>query len=83
MFIKGKNLQELCNRLNDELNNIQNWLSCNKLFLNVLKTHYIIFTPRNKIVDSIDIKINYTSIERVYNTKFLGVHIDSQLSWKK
>ena len=83
VFIKGKNLQELCNRLNDELNNIQNWLSCNKLSLNVLKTHYIIFTPRNKIVDSIDIKINNTSIERVYSTKFLGVHIDSQLSWKK
>ena len=83
VFIKGKNLQELCNRLNDELTNIQNWLSCNKLSLNVLKTHYIIFTPRNKIVDSIDIKINNTAIERVYNTKFLGVHIDSQLSWKK
>ena len=51
--------------------NIQNWLSSNKLSLNVLKTHSIIFTPRNKIVDSIDIT------ERVYNTKFLGVHIDS------
>ena len=51
--------------------NIQNWLWSNKLSLNVLKTHSIIFTTRNKIVDSIDIK------ERVYTTKFLGVHIDS------
>ena len=83
VFIKGKTLQELCNRLNYELSNIRNWLSCNKLSLNALKTHYIICTPRNKIVDSIDIKINNTSIERVYNTKFLGVHIDSQLRWKK
>ena len=38
---------------------------------------------RNKIVDYIDIKINNTSIEGVYDTKFLGVHVDSQLSWKK
>ena len=49
VFIKGTKLQELCNRLNAELNNIQNWLSCNKLSLNVLKTHYIIFTPRKKL----------------------------------
>ena len=53
-----------------------------KLSLNLLKTHYIIFTPKNKIVDGIDIKINNTSIERVYDTKFLRVHIESQLSWK-
>ena len=83
IFIKGKDLQELCNRLNGELGDIQDWLSCNKLSLNVVKTHYIIFTPRNKIVENIDIKINNTSIERVYTTKCLGVHIDSQLSWKK
>ena len=83
IFIKGKKLQELCNRLNGELGDIQDWLSCNKLSLNIVKTHYIIFTPRNKIVENIDIKINNTSIERVYTTKFLDVYIVSQLSWKK
>ena len=83
IFMKGKDLQELCNRLNGELGDIQDWLSCNKLSLNVVKTHYIIFTPRNKIVDNIDIKINNTSIERVYTTAFLDIHNDSQLSWKK
>ena len=83
IFIKRKDLHELCNRLNRELGDIQDWLSCNKLSLNVVKTHDIIFTPRNKIVENIDIKINNTSIERVYTTKFLGVHIDSQVSWKK
>ena len=30
-----------------------------------------------------NVDLDDTSIERVYNTKFLGVHIDSQLSWKK
>ena len=83
IFIKGKDLQELCNHLNGELGDIQDWLSCKKLSLNVLKTHYIILTTRNKIVENIDIKISNTSIERVYTTKFLGIHIDSQLSWKK
>ena len=38
---------------------------------------------RNIIVDGIDIKINNTSIEVLYDTKFVGVHIDFQLSWNK
>ena len=69
--------------LNEELCDFQDWLSCNELSLNVLMTHYIIFTLRNKIVDTIDIQINDIGIEIVYTTKLLGVHIDSQLSKKK
>ena len=62
IFIKGKDLQELCNRLNEEFGDMQDWLLCNKLSLNVVKTHYIVFTPINDIVENIDIKINNTSI---------------------
>ena len=47
------------------------------------KTHYMIFTPRNKLIDDIDVKILDVEIQRVYVTKFLGVQIDSQLTWKK
>ena len=48
----------------------------------MLKTHYMIFAPRNKIVFDVNIQINCVSIERVYCSKFLGVIIDSKLSWK-
>ena len=82
MFITGHNVNEMCNQLNADLFRVQEWLHCNKLSLNVLKTHYMIFTPRNKIVDDISIIIDSTKISRVYVTKFLGVQIDSQLSWK-
>ena len=54
----------------------------NKLSLNVSKTHYMVFTPRNKQVENLNIKIQNTNIERVSVTKFLGVMIDAQLSWK-
>ena len=30
-----------------------------------------------------DIKISNTAVERVYDTKFLGVYIDAQLTWKR
>ena len=47
MFISGRNLYILYNQLNENFWEIQGWLSCNKLLLNVLKTHYMIFAPRN------------------------------------
>ena len=82
MFITGHNVNEMCNQLNADLFRVQEWLHCNKLSINVLKTHYMIFTPRNKVVDYISIIIDSTKLSRVYVTKFWGVQIDSQLSWK-
>ena len=83
MSITGKDMDILCHQLNEDLRNVQEWLQCNKLSLNVLKTHYMIFTPRNKLIDDIDVKILDVQIQRVYVTKFLGVQVDSQLTWKK
>ena len=82
MFISGKNLEVLCSQLNEDLREIQEWLNCNKLSLNVLKTHYMIFTPRNKIIEDIDVQLYGVNIQRVFVTKFLGVQIDSNLTWK-
>ena len=83
MFITGKDTDEMCKNINTDLKNIQEWFCCNKLSLNVLKTHYMIFTPKNKVIDDVDIRINNDKIENVYVTQFLGVHIDSHLNWKK
>ena len=43
----------------------------------------MVFTSKNKSVEDLDIRINNIKIDRVYATKFLGVYIDSLLSWKK
>ena len=43
----------------------------------------MIFTPRNKLIDDIDVKILDVQIQRVYVAKFLGVQIDSQFAWIK
>ena len=83
MFITGRNISELSARLNADLQCVQEWLCCNKLSLNVLKTHYMIFTTRNRTIDDLDIEIDHVKIDRVFSTKFLGVQIDSKLTWKK
>ena len=82
MFITGKDMNGLCNQLKEDLRNVQEWLQCNKLALNVLKTHYMVFTPRNKLINDIDVKIHDAQIQRVYATKSLGIQIDAQLTWK-
>ena len=41
VFISGKNVEVICEKLNNDMENIRQWLCCNKLLLNVSKTHYI------------------------------------------
>ena len=48
MFVAGNDINAVCSQLNDDLGLVQEWLACNKLSLNVKKTHYMVFTPRNK-----------------------------------
>lgn len=51
---------------------------------NVSKTQFIIFKAKNKkISHNIEIQINKQIIEQVNNTKFLGLIIDKELTWKQ
>ena len=77
-FDKGK-LEET---INNELEEISLWFKVNRLSLNIKKTNYIVFGSRNSNVN-FNIHINNIKIDRVNDTKFLGVHIDANLSWSK
>ena len=65
MFITGKDRDVLCHQLNEDLRNVQEWLQCIKLSLNVLKTHYMVFTPRNRGIYDIDVKIQGVQIQSI------------------
>ena len=75
------NLTALVNRFNAELVNIVHWLNANRLSLNIEKTNYMIFRPKNKNDTNIHIAINGAKINQVYKAKFLGVVIDDKLNW--
>ena len=79
MFIPGKDVQVISEKLNSDMENIRQRLCCNKLSLNVSKTHCMVFSPKSKHVDDLNIK---TKTKYKYQTKFLGVMIDAQLSWR-
>ena len=59
-------------------------LQANKLSLNIKKTQIIIFKTRKKeLKGEIKAKINDQETKQVESTKFLGIYIDSTLTWKQ
>jgi hypothetical protein len=83
VFLKGSNIRDLERIMNHELSLLSEWLKSNKLSLNVSKTHFILFTsPRKKINYEMSLNIDNNEISKVNHTKFLGVVLDSKLSWK-
>jgi len=75
-------------RVNDELERINNWFRANKLALNAKKTRYIAFEPQNKKYD-FQLRIDNTDIERIGQRqkqktfKLLGVTMTDNLDFKE
>ena len=83
------NLQSLEATVNNELKNVCDWLTANKLTLNIKKSNFVIFRPRQK---KLEYEVNLNVIDNNTNTltsleckeyvKYVGVLIDSHFSWK-
>ena len=72
--------------INHDLANIKQWLSANKLSLNLVKTEYLLIGSRhniNNLFHAPRIHVGDMPIKRVKETKALGVYIDEYLSWNK
>jgi exonuclease III len=82
IFLSHPNLNTLTHIFNRELIQVSNWFKANKLSLNVKKTNYIHFTKKKHNTPPTHIMIDNTIIHPVEHTKFLGVIIDQNLSWK-
>ena len=67
--------------INHELDKITDWLTSNKLSLNVKKTKFMVFHTHQKVVHYQILKINNIPIEQVKQFNFLGLIIDSTLKW--
>ena len=74
----------LSHAINTELNMIFEWLSLNKLSLNVKKTKMMIFHYSQRKISHIIPKlfINNVQIECIPDFNFLGIILDECLSWK-
>ena len=82
VFLAGKDPNDMINIMNIELEKLLTWLKANKLSLNVKKTHFMFFCPPHKKAKfSNNLTIQGQVIDKVNETKFLGVMVDDKLSW--
>ena len=83
IFASNKSYEKLVQQLNLELVHVNDWFAANKLSLNIKKTNYILFSSHRKKLPltEIPLLINNTPVPRVTSIKFLGVLIDSHLTW--
>ena len=84
-----KDIKSLETLVNCELRKVRNWLTANRLTLNIDKSNYVIFrayqkrlTLKPKIVIYDNVLSKSVNLECKDYVKYLGVLIDCSLSWK-
>ena len=79
----SNSIKKLSKLVNANLKHLANWLNGNNISLNVKKTEMVLFKSKQKKIEG-DLKIKLCG-KRLYPTesvKYLGVKIDTNLSWQ-
>ena len=83
IYFESDKLDLLDKTMNKELRKVDKWLTTNRLALNVNKSRFVPFYSSSNIPHrKISIKIRNKRITEENDVKFLGVLLDSTLSWK-
>src|SRR6218665_2938535 len=81
IFAAGSNIQNLQDKIQCALDNINTWCDENGFKISITKTTGVLFTNKNKI-PKLKIKINNHQLTMENTAKFLGVIFDHRLSCK-
>ncbi len=84
-YFSHKNVQELYNAVNHDLEALK-CLTEGKLFLNIGKIKYIIFSRKTRKQEQSNImylRIGAEPMERKKSSKFPGIFIDDTLDWEE
>ena len=74
------NIQKIVNR---ELRKVRKWLEANRLALNIDKMNFVLFhSSQRNLTEHIVLKISNKKLKQESHVRFLGVLLDSTLSWK-
>jgi hypothetical protein len=83
MLLIDKSLKKINKYINHDLSNLVQWLRSNKLSLNCNKTELIIFkSSLTPIKKHLNFRLSGQKIYPVGSIKYLGIKIDSNLSFK-
>ena len=86
----SKNIDELNETINSDLDSLKQWLEDNKLSLNGIKTQAMVIGSRpnlkkisDKLVPTPSFAIGNSHIDVVANAKYLGIQLDKHLVWNE
>jgi len=83
IYTHGRDTEQVATKLSLAMDKIGNWLNSSCLTLNTKKTVGMYFAKSNKIKYVPNIYFNGQQITIVTEIKYLGVHLDQTLSFKK
>ncbi|KAI4474640.1 hypothetical protein M0804_014746 [Polistes exclamans] len=81
MFTVNKDPQQAVQLLQNQINSLEDWLYNRKIKVNCTKCKHITFTLRRGTVPKI--QLYNTEVPQTSTVKYLGLHLDSKLTWKK
>ena len=83
IYFESNNLLTLQKVVDRELRKVKKWFEANRLALNISKTSYVIFHSSTTVINKfVRIKLGSRTINQVTYVKYLGVLVDSSLTWK-
>lgn len=83
LFYFGSSLSSIIQQAQQDLDLLFNWFQSNLLTINTAKTCYVIFSAKNKKIEqNLHLYINGELLEKRNHEKYLGLILDSQLTWK-
>ena len=82
LFVHGKTLREALNNANDSIALLCNWFCANRLSLSEEKSCYSLFGCDVSAASPYTITLGNINLNPVNCAKYLGIVIDSGLSWK-
>jgi len=82
LFLAGSNIEEICSIVNQELVKLSRRFKLNKLSLNIKKrTSWYLKNRMDNVIRPTKLLIERHAIVRVQMTKFLGILLNSSLTW--
>ena len=82
IYLVGTNIKFLRQKIQFDMQNLYDWLNCNKLYLNISKTKIMLFSEKLLHYNSFDIVVNNQTIEVVNKFKFLGIVFDHKMTFE-
>ena len=85
IFITGTNTADVVNKLQVDLTRYSSWCQGNKLIVNTKKSNYVVYGTKSKVsnIQNLKLELNGDNLVRVPYYKYLGVFLDSSLSFNK